>query len=161
MELADGGGEELVGELQTLVGEYPLRERLRGQFMVALYRAGRQAEALEAMRVGRRLLVDELGIEPGPELRRLERMIIPHDPALAADLPGPGPLGPLPAPANETIGREGELAEVGKLLLDPRVRLVTLVGPGGVGKTRLALEAARARRLNCAGDTVTTGDSRR
>jgi predicted ATPase/DNA-binding SARP family transcriptional activator len=143
-ELGRGGGEELVGELQALVAEHPLRERLRGQLMVALYRAGRQAEALETMRVGRQLLVDELGIEPGPELRRLERMILAHDSALGADRPGPGLVGRLPAPANETIGREGELAEIGKLLVDPDVRLVTLVGPGGVGKTRVALEAARA-----------------
>jgi predicted ATPase/DNA-binding SARP family transcriptional activator len=143
-ELAGGGGEDLVGELQALVAEHPLRERLRGQLMVALYRADRQAEALETMRVGRQLLVDELGIEPGPALRRLERMILAHDSALTADRPGTGPVGRLPAPANETIGREGEVAEIGELLVRPAVRLVTLVGPSGVGKTRLALEAGRA-----------------
>ena len=143
-ELAAGGAEDLVGELQALVAEHPLRERLRGQLMVALYRAGRQAEALETMRSGRQLLVDELGIEPGPALRQLERMILAHDSALTADRPGSGLVGRLPAPANETIGRGGELAEVGELLVHPDVRLVTLVGPGGVGKTRLALEAGRA-----------------
>jgi predicted ATPase/DNA-binding SARP family transcriptional activator len=143
-ELAGGGAEDLVGELQALVAEHPLRERLRGQLMVALYRAGRQAEALETMRMGRKLLVDELGIEPGPELRRLERMILAHDSALSADRPGGGLAGRLPAPANETIGRRRELSEIGQLLVYPDVRLVTLVGPGGVGKTRLALEAARA-----------------
>jgi DNA-binding SARP family transcriptional activator len=143
-ELAGGGAEDLVGELQTLVAEHPLRERMRGQLMVALYRAGRQAEALETMRAGRQLLVDELGIEPGPELRRLERMILAHDSALAADRPSAGLVGRLPAPGNETIGRGRELAEVGELLVYPDVRLVTLVGPGGVGKTRLALEAGRA-----------------
>jgi predicted ATPase/DNA-binding SARP family transcriptional activator len=142
-QLAAGGGEELVGELQALVAEHPLRERLRGQLMVALYRAGRQADALEAMRAGRQQLVDELGIEPGPELRRLERMILAHDAALTADRPAAGLMGRLPAPANETIGREGELAEIGELLVAPDVRLVTLVGLGGVGKTRLAVEAAR------------------
>jgi predicted ATPase/DNA-binding SARP family transcriptional activator len=143
-QLAAGGGEDLVGELQASVAEHPLRERLRGQLMVALYRAGRQAEALETMREGRQLLVDELGLEPGPALRRLERMILAHDAGLTAGRPGAGLVGRLPAPANETIGRGGELAEIGELLVQSDVRLVTLVGPSGVGKTRLALEAGRA-----------------
>lgn len=142
-ELAAGRDADLVGELQALVLEHPLRERLRGQLMVALYRAGRQAEALETMRLGRQLLVDELGLEPGPELRELERMILAHDSALSADRPRTGLTGRLPAPANETIGRSRELSEIQELLVQPGVRLVTLVGPGGVGKTRLALEAAR------------------
>ena len=142
-QLASGGGEEVVGELQALVAEHPLRERLRGQLMVALYRGGRQAEALETMRAGRQLLVEELGIEPGPELRRLERMILAHDSELTAERPGAGLVGRLPAPANQTIGRRRELSEVGQLLVSPDVRLVTLVGPGGVGKTRIAQEAAR------------------
>lgn len=143
-ELAAGGGEGLVGELRALVAGEPLRERLRGQLMVALYRAGRQAEALETMRVGRQLLVDELGIEPGPELRELERMILAHDSALAAERPRTGLAARVPAPANETIGRGRELSELTELLVGRGVRLVTLVGPGGVGKTRLAQEAARA-----------------
>jgi predicted ATPase/DNA-binding SARP family transcriptional activator len=143
-ELAGGADADLVGELQALVAEHPLRERLRAQLMVALYRAGRQAEALETMRTGRSLLVEELGIEPGPELRRLERMILAHDPDLLADRPGGALAAPLPAPANETIGRAGERAEVSELLMRPGVRLVTLLGPGGVGKTRLALDVGRA-----------------
>jgi predicted ATPase/DNA-binding SARP family transcriptional activator len=143
-ELAGGGDADLVGELQALVAEHPLREKLRAQLMVALYRAGRQAEALETMRVGRRLLVDELGIEPGPDLRRLERMILAHDPELMAERSPAVLPARLPVPANETVGREGELAEMGELLVRPGVRLVTLVGPSGVGKTRLALEAGRA-----------------
>jgi DNA-binding SARP family transcriptional activator len=81
-ELATGRGADLVAELQTLVAEHPLREHLRAHLMLALYRAGRQAEALETMREGRKLLADELGIEPIPELRRLERMILAQDPAL-------------------------------------------------------------------------------
>jgi predicted ATPase/DNA-binding SARP family transcriptional activator len=143
-DLASGRDADIVGELSALVAQNPLRERLRGQLMLALYRAGRQAEALETMRTGRRLLVDQLGIEPGPELRRLERMILAHDPELSASRSGPGLAASLPAPANATVGRGGELAEVGELLVQPDVRLVTLVGPGGVGKTRLALDVARS-----------------
>jgi DNA-binding SARP family transcriptional activator len=82
-ELELGRHERLVPELEALVEEEPLRERLRKQLMVALYRAGRQAEALAAYRAGRRLLVEELGIEPSPELQALERAILRHDPALA------------------------------------------------------------------------------
>ena len=82
-ELELGRHERLVAELEALVEEEPLREQLRRQLMVALYRSGRQAEALAAYRAGRRLLVDELGIEPSPELQDLERAILRHDPALA------------------------------------------------------------------------------
>jgi predicted ATPase/DNA-binding SARP family transcriptional activator len=143
-DLALGRAADLVGELQALVAEHPLRERLRAQLMIALYRAGRQADALEVMREGRRMLVDQLGIEPGPELRRLERMILAHDPELMAERPSAVLATRLPAPANETIGREGEVLEISELLVRPAVRLVALVGPSGVGKTRLALEAGRA-----------------
>jgi predicted ATPase len=96
------------------------------------------------MREGRQLLIDELGLEPGPELRQLEIMILAHDSALSADRPSNGLVGRLPAPANQTIGRDGEVAQIVELLGQGDVRLVTLVGPGGVGKTRLALESARA-----------------
>src|SRR4051794_8296312 len=142
-DLGGGQAADLVGELRALVAEHPLRERLRAQLMLALYRAGRQADALEVMREGRRRLVDELGLEPGPELRRLEALILAHDPSLEAE-PAGALAAPLPVPGNATIGREGELAEIGALLTRPEVRLVTLVGTGGVGKTRLALEAGRA-----------------
>ena len=142
-QLACGGDADLVGELRALVAEHPLRERMRAHLMLALYRSGRQAEALEVMREGRRLLVDELGIEPGPELRRLEQAILAHDPELAAEQPARAPPAALPAPADELIGRDGELAEIAATLAKPGVRLLTLVGTGGVGKTRLALEAAR------------------
>jgi DNA-binding SARP family transcriptional activator len=81
-DLAHGRHTEVVGELEQLVAEHPLRERLRGQLMLALYRAGRQAEALEAYQGTRRALVDELGIEPSPALQELEKSILRHDPAL-------------------------------------------------------------------------------
>ena len=73
----------LVGPLEATVAEHPLRERLRGQLMVALYRSGRQAEALRAYRAAREQLVSELGVEPGPDLQRLEAAVLAHDPALA------------------------------------------------------------------------------
>jgi DNA-binding SARP family transcriptional activator len=92
-DLALGRHERLVPELQELVGEHPLRERLRAQLMIALYRSGRQAEALESYRGGRALLVEQLGLEPGAELQQLERSILTHDPAL--DGPRP-PRSPVP-----------------------------------------------------------------
>jgi YVTN family beta-propeller protein len=82
--LALGRHAEVVAELETLVGNHPLRERLRGQLMVALYRCGRQADALEVYRETRRKMVDELGIEPGAELRNLEQRILRQDPTLGA-----------------------------------------------------------------------------
>src|SRR5438046_1669745 len=83
-DLALGQHDILVGELEALLAENPLRERLRGQLMVALYRSGRQAEALEVYRNGRRALVDELGLEPGRSLQELEGAILRRDPALEA-----------------------------------------------------------------------------
>ena len=94
-DLALGAGGELVGELQRLVGEHPLRERLRGQLMLALYRSGRQAEALEAYREVRELLLEELGLEPAPALGELETAILRHDPALRS--------APAPAPAAAAV----------------------------------------------------------
>jgi DNA-binding SARP family transcriptional activator len=83
-ELESGGHAELVGELATLTARHPLRERLRAQHIVALYRCGRQAEALDVYRETRRLLADELGLEPGPELRELQQAVLRQDPSLAA-----------------------------------------------------------------------------
>jgi DNA-binding SARP family transcriptional activator len=90
-DLALGRHGELVGELEALVGEHPLREHLRGQLMLALYRSGRQAEALDAYQATRRALVDGLGIEPGPALQELEKAVLRQDPtlALAAELAAP------------------------------------------------------------------------
>jgi YVTN family beta-propeller protein len=88
-DLALGRHEDVVGELQALVANYPLRERLHGQLMIALYRGGRQAEALAAYRAARRTLVEEVGLEPSPALQRLERAILQQDDSL--DLPGQTP----------------------------------------------------------------------
>jgi predicted ATPase/DNA-binding SARP family transcriptional activator len=144
-DLALGRQADLVPELEALVAEHPLRERLRGQLMLALYRAGRQADALDVYRATRAALVEELGIDPSPALQRLERAILEQDPELEA------PQGPqldqrlvrLPAPPSPLIGRERELAEAVELVSGDDVRLVTFTGPGGIGKTRLALEVAR------------------
>jgi predicted ATPase/DNA-binding SARP family transcriptional activator/Tfp pilus assembly protein PilF len=134
-----GRHAELVPELESLVAAHPFRERLRREHMLALYRSGRQAEALEAYRAARRLLVDELGIEPGAELQELEPAILRQDPALALPTRAKSKL---PAPLTPLVGRRLELAAVTSLVRGSEVRLLTLTGPGGTGKTRLALEAA-------------------
>ena len=86
-QLALGDHHRLVAELDALIQRHPLRERLRAQLMLALYRSGRQAEALRVYADGRRALVDELGLEPGPELQQLEQAILRHDPSLALPRP--------------------------------------------------------------------------
>jgi predicted ATPase/DNA-binding SARP family transcriptional activator len=142
LELEEGAHDVLVPELERLIAEHPYRERLRGQLMLAFYRAGRQAEALDAYRAARRTLREDLGVEPGPELRRLEGAILRHDPELTPPARVRPVKGNLPAPPTSLVGRELELAAVTGLLRRDDVRLVTLTGPGGTGKTRLALEAA-------------------
>ena len=142
-EIAAGRAAEMVPDLRRLVTAYPLRERLRGLLMRALYRAGRQAEALAAYREAHRLLVGELGIEPGSELRQLEKRILAQDATLGP--PERARHGSaLPVPATPFLGRQRELEEVIALISDEDVRLLTLTGSGGIGKTRLALQAAAA-----------------
>jgi predicted ATPase/DNA-binding SARP family transcriptional activator/peroxiredoxin len=146
-DLTFGRHRELVGDLQALVAEHPHRQRLRAGLMLALYRSGRHAEALEAYQHTRKLLVGELGIEPSKELQDLHRAILNQDSALASaprNKPR-GEMGALPVAANPLIGRQVELRALGDLLLG-HARLVTLTGAGGCGKTRLALEVATAFR---------------
>ncbi|MBA3327191.1 MAG: AfsR/SARP family transcriptional regulator [Solirubrobacterales bacterium] len=141
--LALGRHAEVIPEAEALIREHPLRERLRGQLMLALYRDGRQADALDAYRSARRALMDELGIEPGTQLRDLHHAILNQEPSL---IPPPQPVARnvdrLPAPATPLVGREAQLDDLVDLLQRPDVRLVTLTGAPGTGKTRLALEAA-------------------
>jgi len=183
-ELALGGHAGLVGELEALAAEHPLRERVHALLMRALYAAGRQADALAVYQRVRGALADRAGLDPGPELRQLEAAILAQDPALsvsssetaafrgpprnqptnfegggvevihrpeAAPEPSPGlrrgggnlrVRGPL----TSFVGREQELARLLELL--GQHRLVTLTGPGGVGKTRLGVEAARCFTLD-------------
>jgi predicted ATPase/DNA-binding SARP family transcriptional activator len=182
VELGLGHQALLIGELQALVEREPLRERLHAQLMRALYATGRQADALAAYQRAREVLAERAGLDPGPDLRRLEAQLLAQDPALptAPELatqgarvaspaaepsaatargyrarePGaevaepragaPWPAAPaapsnLRAPLTSFVGRERELGQLRALL--GRGRLVTLVGPGGAGKTRLAVEA--------------------
>jgi predicted ATPase/DNA-binding SARP family transcriptional activator len=140
IELALGRHAGLVPTLEPLVAEHPYRERLHEQLVLGLYRSGRQKEALEAQRAARRTF-DELGIEPGPALHELERAILRHDPSLAAPAAGTGAVVSLPSPPTPLVGRRLEVAAVTSLF-EGGSRLVTLTGPGGTGKTRLALAVA-------------------
>lgn len=142
-DLAAGHHGVLVEELESALAEHPYRERLRGQLLLALYRGGRQVEALDAYARARRIFVDDLGIEPGPELRDLQARILRQDagldaPAASVVLTGIG----LPAPPTPLVGRRLEVGAVASLLRLPEVRMLTLTGPGGSGKTRVALAAA-------------------
>lgn len=134
-ELALPGGTS-VAELQALVAANPLRERLRGQLMRALHGSGRQAEALAEFEAARRVLAEELGADPSAELAATQLAILRADPAPRR--------AALPAQLTSFVGRAAELERLRELR---STRLVTILGPGGAGKTRLAIEAARGRAV--------------
>ena len=143
-DLAVGRAEELVPELEALVSRHPVRERLRRQLMLALYRCGRQAEALAAYRDARQTLLGELGIEPTRGLQELERAILAQDPSLEPQA-GRSKHAPGRRAAPALVGREDEASVLDAGLddaLDGRGRLFVVVGPAGSGKTRLADEIA-------------------
>jgi predicted ATPase/DNA-binding SARP family transcriptional activator len=136
-QLGQGRHRELIPQLRSAVSAQPLRERSWGQLMVALYRSGRQAEALAAYRAASRLFLDELGLAPSGELRALERMILVHDESLQP----PSARGhQQPSYGTSFVGRDAELEAIAADLRHGRI--VTLVGPAGAGKTRLAAEVA-------------------
>jgi len=147
--LAAGRHAELAIELADLVAQHPLREQLRGQLMLALYRSGRQGEALACYQEGWRALRAELGVEPGPDLKQLQDKILHADPSLAAPIPGGrasvGPSVPrqLPAGVRHFVGREPELEQLDGLLSQDApsgtVVISAISGTGGIGKTALAL----------------------
>jgi predicted ATPase/DNA-binding SARP family transcriptional activator len=136
-----GEAAALVGELESAVARDPYREALWELLITALYEAGRQADALAAYQRVRSQLADELGLDPGPRLKQLELRVLTQDP----DLPGPDagtPTGNLPSLSAELVGRDEEIAVLARLL--GRERLVEVVGPGGIGKTAVAIAAGRA-----------------
>ena len=148
LDLELGRHGELLGQLEALVTAHPFKERLVELQMLALYRCGRQADALDAFHAARTRLVGDLGIEPGEPLRELHEGVLRQADELGAEPPPAQPSAraerQLPGPPNRTIGREHDLDAIGERLREGNVRLLTLTGPGGVGKTRLALETARA-----------------
>jgi predicted ATPase/DNA-binding SARP family transcriptional activator len=154
-----GGAGDLIGDLESAVATYPFQEGLWELLITAQYRAGRQAEALATYQRVRALLTDELGLAPGPRLQELERRILVHDSALgigeraARALEDHARAGNLPSLSAELVGRETEIAAVSDLL--EAQRLVEIVGPGGIGKTAVAI--ATGRRLAESGGAAPGG----
>ena len=163
-DLALGRHADLIADLQAAVDEHPFRETIRSQLMIALYRSGRQADALAVYQDGRRRFADEFGLDPGPELQQLESAILRQDPALnarpttaeraAATAPRPdrdiadgsAAAPTLPVALTTFVGREDALDDL--TARTSAHRLVTLTGPGGTGKTRLAVEFATRHQLD-------------
>jgi DNA-binding SARP family transcriptional activator/tetratricopeptide (TPR) repeat protein len=155
LELDLGRHHELISQLIELIHEFPLRQRLRGMLMLALYRCDRAAEALEVYRQARGVMIEELGIEPGERLQHLEQAILAADPALSAPV-GSMRIRPaqqqapntLPADIADFTGREDQITQIRQHLVqavseDRRpVPIVIVVGKGGVGKTSLAVHVS-------------------
>ena len=150
-ELACGGGGDLVAELEALVAEHPFRERFRAQLMLALYRAGRQAEALDAYRAARRTLVDELGIEPGAPLSELEQAILRQDASLAPAAPAQRPSAHPPEERRKTVTVLFADLEAHEAIDPELLREATI---DALGRVRDVLEAHGATIEQRAGDEV-------
>ncbi|MGQ4389379.1 BTAD domain-containing putative transcriptional regulator [Streptomyces sp. SAS_270] len=153
MDLEQGCHAEAVSELAALAAAHPLRERLHELLMLALYRSGRQAEALAVYADTRRLLVDELGVDPGPALKELHQRILQADPGLegpSASAPEPDalPVRPnqLPATVPDFTGRGAVVSELSEVLARAEGRVMAVSGMGGVGKTTLAVHVAQKAR---------------
>jgi DNA-binding SARP family transcriptional activator len=155
MDLEQGCHAEAVSELTALTAAHPLRERLRELLMLALYRSGRQAEALAVYADTRRLLADELGVDPGPGLRELQDRILQADPGLAEPSPSVEPTvvpvrpAQLPATVPDFTGRASFVDELSEVLSSAEGRVMAvsaLAGIGGVGKTTLAVHVAHQAR---------------
>ena len=146
--LRAGRHGELLPQIAAAAQDHPLDERLAGQLMLAQYRCGRQADALDIFRVMRERLVEELGADPSPPLRQVHQQILDGDPGYTVAVSEPPPRAPVatrphagvPRRPTSFIGREDDVLRVGAALREGP--LVTLTGVGGVGKTRLALEVA-------------------
>jgi DNA-binding SARP family transcriptional activator len=145
VELAQGRHHDLVGELEVMVASHPLRERRWGQLLLARYRDGRQAEALEGFRILRRTLREELGVDPSPELQDLHDRILQQDPALAWRSPEQPPV----PPGAPLYGRDEELRRllgVYDAAAAGAGGVITVLGEPGIGKTRLLQEFALSAR---------------
>ena len=134
-------GVAAIGDLEAAVVTHPYQEGLWELLVAALYREGRQADALATYQRARSRLADDLGLEPGPRLRELERQVLAHDPALGVP-DRAAAAGNLPALSAELVGRDEEIAWLCELVGERR--LVEIIGPGGIGKTALAIAAGRS-----------------
>lgn len=133
---------DVISDLRTLTREHPERERLWVALMLALFRSGRQADALEAFLEARAELDEGFGIEPGPAMRELQRRMLEQDPSLAPPATNGDSIS-LPSHPSSFVGRGRDIDDAAAVLTEPDVRLLTVIGPGGIGKTRFAIELAR------------------